>query len=381
MAEGEPAESLPREELVQVLAAVRAVARASGPLEYGRVLAALLSAVVDSLGVDAAAIYLLDETATRLVFAGDHPPIPPMGTRHAEIPIEGSITDRHVQSLRSHAYEVEELGGRAPSAARVAELERQVAMLTRELARKDSERATLSHETRALLAVMLGFACNMRDGLCGELTAEQRVAVERIVAATQNAAALLERAPPSASAPHSARRGPQRVLVQLDRLVTDTTALFAEVARDARVTLGVEYTEPLAVWCDPVQVKQAVVNLVVNALKFTPTGGKVEVLVERSAPSRPQGFEARTSALVIVKDSGPGVHAADRERIFERGVRLARDAAVAGRGIGLSVVRDVAADHRGSVRVEDSPLGGAAFILKLPIDLRRREADAVRGDP
>lgn len=76
------------------------------------------------------------------------------------------------------------------------------------------------------------------------------------------------------------------------------------------------------------------------------------------------------TALVAVTDDGEGVPAADRERIFERFVRLddARSRDDGGAGLGLAIARDVAVRHGGTLTVHDAPAGGALFELRLPGD-------------
>ena len=101
----------------------------------------------------------------------------------------------------------------------------------------------------------------------------------------------------------------------------------------------------------PDALARAVRNLVDNAVKFS-DDGPIEVVVD--------------GGTVTVHDAGPGVPAADRERIFERFHRLEADRDRPGSGLGLAIVRQVAEAHGGEVRVDDSPLGGAAAGLRIP---------------
>jgi hypothetical protein len=78
-----------------------------------------------------------------------------------------------------------------------------------------------------------------------------------------------------------------------------------------------------------------------------------------------------------VRDTGPGIPAEERERVFERGVRLARDERVPGSGIGLAVVREIVSMHGGTVRADDAPGGGAALVVRLPLDMRSRREQSV----
>ena len=106
---------------------------------------------------------------------------------------------------------------------------------------------------------------------------------------------------------------------------------------------------------------QAVVNLVQNAVEFSPAGGVVTVSVERG------DVEGRSWARVVVDDAGPGVPAFARERIFERFYSLPRpEGGRKSTGLGLSFVREIAALHGGTVTVENRAGGGTRAVLGLP---------------
>lgn len=197
--------------------------------------------------------------------------------------------------------------------------------------------------------------------------------VDRHAASLTALAQEVEREERLAGAPE--RSDPGRRLVDIGELVAGSAAILEGIAAGKGIAMHVT-TEPMLAWCDPVLVKQAVVNLLTNALKFTPRGGSIEVAALRRTPPSGRGRASRVEADIYVTDTGPGVPASERQRVFERGVRLARDASVPGSGLGLAVVRDVARAHGGAVRVEDGPGGGAAFVLSLPLDLRSREDDA-----
>ncbi|WP_181782636.1 sensor histidine kinase, partial [Pseudonocardia pini] len=116
-------------------------------------------------------------------------------------------------------------------------------------------------------------------------------------------------------------------------------------------------TDPVRVSGDRAQLVRAVRNLVDNARRHA----RSRVLVTLVA--------AGDEALVEVADDGPGVPPADRERIFERFVRLdeARARSDGGAGLGLAIVREIVAVHGGSVEVVESDMGGALFRLRLPL--------------
>ena len=129
--------------------------------------------------------------------------------------------------------------------------------------------------------------------------------------------------------------------IAIQRGITLTTSLPPKM----RVAVG-----------DRRRVEQIVTNLAANALKFTPSGGNVEL-------------EARTDglvAIVIVRDDGAGIPADDQERIFERFERLAGHDRVTGTGLGLPIARDLARRMDGDLGVASVTDAGSAFVLALP---------------
>jgi two-component system sensor histidine kinase MprB len=103
---------------------------------------------------------------------------------------------------------------------------------------------------------------------------------------------------------------------------------------------------------DPAALERAVVNLLDNALKFSPADTTVQV--------------ALVGGLLTVDDQGPGVPADDRPHVFERFWRSPEARSVRGSGLGLAIVADVAAAHQGTVSVSDAPSGGTRFTLTVP---------------
>ncbi|WP_307820195.1 sensor histidine kinase [Rhodococcoides fascians] len=124
------------------------------------------------------------------------------------------------------------------------------------------------------------------------------------------------------------------------------------------IRFDVDATQPVPVRVDVGRIEQILSNVLDNAGRFTPSGGTIRVAVGRD-----------THALVTVDDEGPGVAEADRERIFERLVRLnsARDRASGGVGLGLSIARTLARAHGGELVCLAGP-SGARFRLTLPLN-------------
>ncbi|WP_439691664.1 ATP-binding protein [Curtobacterium sp. SP.BCo] len=125
-------------------------------------------------------------------------------------------------------------------------------------------------------------------------------------------------------------------------------------------TIRVEVPDaPVAADVDPDRLAQVVGNLVDNAARATGTDGTVRI-----------GLTSSTAGPVLaIEDDGPGIAPADRERVFDRLVRLgdARDARTGGAGLGLPIARGIAVAHGGTLAYgETGELGGAVFVLRLP---------------
>ena len=110
---------------------------------------------------------------------------------------------------------------------------------------------------------------------------------------------------------------------------------------------------------DPVRIAQLLGNLLSNAVKFTPDGGKVEVRIWREGDQ----------AVLAVADTGTGIPAADRERIFERFFRTAAATrqAVQGTGLGLTITKAIVEAHHGTIAVDSDENRGSTFTVRLPL--------------
>jgi len=146
-------------------------------------------------------------------------------------------------------------------------------------------------------------------------------------------------------------------MVSVGAVIEPMLAVFTPVASRRRVALVFDGDLSAQVYADPQKLRQALDNLVANALKFTPRGGRVRVRVWR---------EERQIAFEIA-DTGPGVAQDERATIFDRYRQGARGRAAGGAGLGLAIARGIAEAHHGSVTVDTGDLGGAAFRVLLPM--------------
>ncbi len=121
--------------------------------------------------------------------------------------------------------------------------------------------------------------------------------------------------------------------------------------RAPSVTLDLD-TQPWWLVGESAALERAVTNLLDNAVKWSPAGGTVTVRLD--------------GGVLVVDDEGPGIAASDRDHVFDRFWRSEESRAMPGSGLGLSIVRQVADRHAGSVDVGTSPAGGARLVLRLP---------------
>jgi signal transduction histidine kinase len=211
----------------------------------------------------------------------------------------------------------------------------------------------LAHDMRTPLTRLRGTAeLSLRDG--GN-PADARSALASCIDETDHVLHLLE-VLLDVSAAEAGALALRRERVDMRALVNRAADLYREVAEQKAITLAVEPAGPAELEGDPVRISQALSNLVDNALKYTPEGGRVTVAAAREADA----------VTVTVSDTGPGVPAAEREAVWRRLYRGDASRSQRGLGLGLTLVRAVAEAHGGSATVGDAPGGGARFQLRLP---------------
>ena len=147
----------------------------------------------------------------------------------------------------------------------------------------------------------------------------------------------------------------EKAACDLGELARNAAELYAEVAEAKPVALSVEVAGPIPVSADATRLRQAIANLVDNAVKYTPTGGRVTLRV------RAEG----DNAVLSVSDTGPGVPEAEQPRVWERLYRGDASRSQRGLGLGLSLVRVIVEAHGGRATVRNAPEGGAVFELRL----------------
>jgi len=152
-----------------------------------------------------------------------------------------------------------------------------------------------------------------------------------------------------------ARTAPvERAACDLGAIAREVTDLARKQAESQGVVVATDVDPATpAAWADESRVRQAVLNLVVNAIQAMPTGGEMRVAV----------VPRESRAVVVVEDRGPGLPPADRDRLFEPFFTTKRE----GTGLGLAIAWQIARQHDGELVAEDREGGGARFALALPV--------------
>ena len=210
--------------------------------------------------------------------------------------------------------------------------------------------ADVAHELRTPLMILSSQLEALEDGLI----AAGPDAIRSLQEETQRITRLVSDLEVLASV-EAAHFTLERRPLDLEPVLSAAAAEFAPLFAERRVTFE-RSLQPADVEGDAGRLRQVVGNLLSNALKFTPAGGRVGLVLTSEGGA----------AVVRVEDSGPGIAPDEVPHVFERFFR-GRGARAGGSGIGLTVVRELVAAHGGSVEVANRPAGGAEFTVRLPL--------------
>jgi two-component system OmpR family sensor kinase len=214
--------------------------------------------------------------------------------------------------------------------------------------------ADASHELRTPLTSIQGFAELFRlDG--GQDRVDLGIILRRVEEETARMKALVEDLLLLARLDET--RPPQRVPVDLAVLGADACSDAIAVDPSRRVVL--DAPDPVVVLGDTDHLRQAIANLVTNAVRHTPTGTAIEVTARSE-----DGV-----AVVIVRDRGPGLSPEAFTHAFDRFWQADHARTGAGAGLGLSIVAAIVHEHGGTVTAANAPDGGAVFTIRLPIEV------------
>ncbi|HRN17999.1 MAG: ATP-binding protein [Trueperaceae bacterium] len=247
-------------------------------------------------------------------------------------------------------------GAAGPNASETTRLAHSFNVMADSLERMEADRramvADVAHELRTPLTIMRGRLEAMEDGVVDVSLDEVRDLHTQVLALTRLVEDLRV-----LSLVDSGKLSLQRSQFDLLELARGV-ASSAQVQGDAKdVKLHVHGAGPVLVDADRDRMRQVMLNLLDNAIRYSPEGGRVTLDVHLRAAG--PGF--------TVKDEGPGVPPGSEKRIFERFARAdaSRGRAGGGSGLGLAIVSSIVELHGGSVTVANAPEGGAVFEVRL----------------
>ena len=219
--------------------------------------------------------------------------------------------------------------------------------------------ANMSHELRAPLNVIIGFSELMSDEVPGKINEEQRQCLSDILNSSKHLLNLINEVL-DLSKIESGKAELKLGNIALTEIIECLTRTIVPILTIKKQSLDVELEEGLPpIHADKAKLKQVLLNLLSNATKFTPDGGKLEIEAVR------EGDWCRVSVV----DNGTGIKKEDQERIFEPFTQLnatpARESS--GTGLGLAIVKKIIEKHGGQVWVESEYGKGSRFIFTLPI--------------
>lgn len=216
--------------------------------------------------------------------------------------------------------------------------------------------ATVTHEMRSPLTALMMTADLLAEGpdkMSPQMAASM---IARIQRGVRQLTGLVDNLATTAQAGEIQLA---TTIMDLRECVEEAVALAQPLMAQRKQRVRLTSTaRPTVVEADPVRIRQVVLNLLVNANKYSVDGDVVDVNVAVT----------RDRAVISVTDHGPGIDPADQARIFEPGVRArAHQGKARGLGLGLSIVKTLVELHGGRIGVESAPGAGATFLIEIPL--------------
>jgi signal transduction histidine kinase len=237
--------------------------------------------------------------------------------------------------------------------------------------------ATVSHELRTPLTSIIGYSEMLTEGLAGELSAEQMDFVRTIHAKGGHLLSLIM----SLLDMSKLENGTMRISMQTIRIepvLAEVVSTLTPTARKKGIKLELGRSPDLAeLRGDPERLRQVFLNLVENAIKFTPSPGTVTLSGKMAEDSEVEDQEDTGLALVAptraclevsVADTGIGIPAKERPKVFDAFYQVDSSSTreYGGTGLGLSIVKRLVEGHGGTIRIESNTPRGTVFVVRLP---------------
>lgn len=220
----------------------------------------------------------------------------------------------------------------------------------------------VSHDLRSPMTYMQGFASMLEANSDGSLGEKQLYYVEKILTGITQMTGLVD------NIQDAGRFDPETGFYEMERAPCDLVEMVQRIvsnhivpAEKQELTITVKTADDVPIiYADPNMLERALINLIDNAIKYTPNGGKIEMGVNR-----------RNHHIVLsVTDDGYGISPENQKRLFARHVRIPRreHKRVKGSGLGLFIVSSVAQRHNGRAWVESVEGQGSTFYISIPLD-------------
>jgi signal transduction histidine kinase len=273
----------------------------------------------------------------------------------------------HLASVRESYRELEDKTAKLQEAFdRLRELDRL----------KSNFLATVSHELRTPLTSIIGYSEMLSEGLAGELKPEQLDFVKTIHDKGEQLLSLIMGLLDLSKLESGTMRMSMRQTT-IGGVLDEVVSTLTPVARKKGVNLQLDAAAGLAeLRGDPERLRQVFLNLVENALKFTPAAGTVTLRARMAEDDAMTGDQEGLAVLaptrsrieVRVMDTGIGIPAREREKVFDPFYQVDSSSTreYGGTGLGLSIVKRLVEAHAGRIRIEDNAPKGTVFVVSLP---------------
>jgi len=236
---------------------------------------------------------------------------------------------------------------------------------------KDQFLSTMSHELRTPLNAVLGFSDLLADERYGPLNDRQQRYVSHIHTGGKHLLKLISDIL-DLSKIEAGRMELTREDVKVAAAFTEVISALYPLAEKKSQALLQELEPNLCVHADAMRFKQVLTNLVGNAIKFTPEGGRIKL----------GAHQVDNQVRIEVRDNGPGIPPEQQQRIFEAFVRLAQAGnATEGTGLGLAITSSLVELHGSKLGIESQPGEGACFYFSLPLITITHEQPAKMATP
>jgi signal transduction histidine kinase len=215
--------------------------------------------------------------------------------------------------------------------------------------------STVSHDLRSPLTAILGYVDLLER--VGPMNDQQREFVKRVQVSVQSITSLVNDLLELGRI--EAGLDGQKEIVPIEGIIRYALENFASQIAEKNLVVKTDFpAEPPPLRGNPIRLRQMLDNLVGNAIKYTPSGGKVNIEVETHS----------SQVILRVEDSGPGIPPAEQAHIFEKFYRASNvPKGVGGSGLGLAIVKSIVDNHRGRIWVESVLGQGSTFTVVLPL--------------